>query len=382
MFTIFAGLMENSALTDTDISGLISGFKIDVNIASVHPFGSGHINDSYRIINSDADGADYLLQRVNHHVFQDVPALMQNLQHVTDHLKKKLALKPNAETEKEVLSIIPTKDGRPYLEDEEGNYWRMFLFLKDTRSYDRVETPKQAYEGGKAFGRFQALLADLDTGLIADTIPDFHNIESRLAKLKQAVEANTEGRAQRVIMEIIFIKQRVPEMSELLALGKAGIIPQRIVHNDTKFNNVLLNSKDKAQCVIDLDTVMPGYVAYDFGDSIRTIINTAAEDEAEVKKVDLDIPLFEAYAQGYLKEAIGFLTKAEVDSLMKGVLLLPYMQAVRFLTDYLEGDHYFKIHSPDHNLQRTRAQLALVKKLEDNEAILQKIISKTRKQYK
>ena len=382
MFAIFAGLMENSALTDTDILGLISGFKIDVNIASVHPFGSGHINDTYRIINSDADGADYLLQRVNHHVFQDVPALMQNLQHVTDHLKKKLALKPNADTEKEVLTIIPTKDGRPYLQDEEGNYWRMFLFLKDTRSYDQVETPKQAYEGGKAFGRFQALLADLDTGLITDTIPDFHHIESRLAKLKQAVEANSEGRAQRVIMEIIFIKQRVPEMSELLALGKAGIIPQRIVHNDTKFNNVLLNNKDKAQCVIDLDTVMPGYVAYDFGDSIRTIINTAAEDEAEVKKIDLNIPLFEAYTQGYLKEANGFLTKAEVDSLMKGVLLLPYMQAVRFLTDYLEGDHYFKIHSPDHNLQRTRAQLALVKKLEDNEATLQKIISKTRKQYK
>jgi Ser/Thr protein kinase RdoA (MazF antagonist) len=166
-------------------------------------------------------------------------------------------------------------------------------------------------------------------------------------------------------------------MSEILRLGRAGILPRRIVHNDTKFNNVLLDSEDKAQCVIDLDTVMPGYVAYDFGDSIRTIINTTAEDETALNQIGLNIPLFEAYTRGYFQQAIVFLTEAEIDSLLKGVLLLPYIQAVRFLTDYLEGDHYFKIHSRDHNLQRTRAQLVLVKKLEDNQEVLDHIIQKT-----
>jgi thiamine kinase-like enzyme len=369
--------MNQASSTVNRITNLIHEFKIDAKIASVKPFGSGHINDTYRIINSDINGADYLLQRINHHVFQDVPALMNNLQNVTNHLKKKLALMPGADTEREVLTLVKTRNNQPYFKDENGNYWRMFHFLKGTRSYDQVETIKQAFEGGKAFGRFQALLSDLDTSLVKDTIPNFHNIEFRLNNLQTAIDADIAGRLDHVLHEVEFVRQRVNKMSGILALGRAGILPQRIIHNDTKFNNVLLNSDDKAQCVIDLDTVMPGYVAYDFGDSIRTIINTAAEDEADLDRVGLNIPLFEAYTQGYLQEAIGFLTEAEINSLVKGVLLLPYSQSVRFLTDYLDGDHYYKIHFPDHNLQRTRAQIALVKKLEDNQELLQQIILNT-----
>jgi Ser/Thr protein kinase RdoA (MazF antagonist) len=374
--------MAHTIPINSRIFSLISEFKIDAKIASVKPFGSGHINDTYHIINSDAKRVDYLLQRINHYVFRDVPALMQNLLNVTNHLKQKLSLVPGANTEKEVLTIVETRQGLPYFKDADDDYWRVFHFLKDTRSYDRVETEKQAFEGGKAFGRFQALLSDLDTSLIKDTIPNFHNIEFRLNKLHQASDADTVGRLKQVLPEIEFIKLRAAKMSEILLLGRAGILPQRIVHNDTKYNNVLLNSEDKAQCVIDLDTVMPGYVAYDFGDSIRTIINTTAEDEADLIQIGLNIPLFEAYTQGYFQEAIGFLTEAEIDSLLKGVLLLPYIQAVRFLTDYLEGDHYFKIHSADHNLQRARAQLALLKKLEDNKEILDLIILKTWQHYK
>jgi thiamine kinase-like enzyme len=222
----------------------------------------------------------------------------------------------------------------------------------------------------------------MDPGLIKDTIPDFHNIESRLAKFEQAVKADKVGRLHKVPSEVEFIRQRANEMSEILRLGRAGELPLRIVHNDTKFNNVLLNSDDRAQCVIDLDTVMPGYVAYDFGDSIRTIANTAPEDEGNIKLIDVNVSLFEYYTKGYLKEAMAFLTESELNSLLKGVLLLPYAQTVRFLTDYLEGDHYYKIQSPDHNLQRTRAQLALVKRLEENKDKLSQIIMDTWHQYK
>ncbi|HTE02263.1 MAG TPA: aminoglycoside phosphotransferase family protein [Mucilaginibacter sp.] len=374
-------LMSSTTIIDNKILNLIPEFRIDTKIASVKPFGSGHINDTYRIINSDPDGIDYLLQRINHHVFRDVPLLMNNLLHVLGHLKQKLGSIPGSDTEKEILTLVETRQDQPYLKDKDGNYWRVFHFLKGTKSYDQVDTEKQAFEGGKAFGRFQTLLADLDTDLIKDTIPDFHHIGSRLKKLQEAMEVDAVDRLKLVLPEVEFIKLRAEKMSEILKLGDAGVLPRRIVHNDTKFNNVLLDKDDKAQCVIDLDTVMPGYVAYDFGDSIRTIINPAAEDEAD-KSVGLNISLFEAYTKGYLQEAITFLTEAEIDSLVKGILLLPYIQAVRFLTDYLEGDHYFKIHSPDHNLQRARAQLALVKKLGDNQEALQQIILKASQLYK
>jgi len=366
--------MAANNLTEIQISDIISRFRIDAEIASVKPFGSGHINDTYRVFNADANGHDYLLQRVNHYVFKNVPQLMSNIVHVTDHLREKLSGLPQEDMERSVLTVIETNDRKPYFQTENGNYWRVFYFLKNTKSYDRVTTAKQAFEGGRAFGSFQALLSDLDVSEVKDTIPKFHDIEYRLNNLHNAMRADKIKRLQYVSAELQFIQQHADEMGEILRLGKAGILPLRIVHNDTKFNNVLLDSDDRAQCVIDLDTVMPGYVAYDFGDSIRTIINTAAEDEADINNIGLNIPLFEAYAQGYLREAAGFITGEEVNSLIKGVLLLPYIQAVRFLTDYLEGDAYFKIHSPGQNLQRARAQLALVKQLLTYKVKLEEII--------
>ncbi len=307
---------------------------------------------------------------------------MNNLLNVTRHLQKKLAHLPQSALEKNVLTIIETNYSQSYYLDPDGNYWRMFYFLKDTRSYDQVTTEKQAFEGGKAFGKFQADLADMDTELIKDTIPNFHNIEFRLQNFEKAIENNQADRIREVLPEIEFIRTRANSMFEILESGKNKTLPLRIVHNDTKFNNVLLDTDDKAQCVIDLDTVMPGYVAYDFGDSIRTIINSAAEDEADTTTISLNLNLFQAYTSGYLQQSVPFLEKAEVDSLVKGVLLLPYIQAVRFLTDFLEGDIYFKIHSPEHNLLRTRAQLALVKKLEENRETLDHIIQDTWQYYK
>jgi len=302
---------------------------------------------------------------------------MNNLAQVTAHLKAKLEAIPGANPEKEVLTLIESNKGGYFIQDEQGNYWRVFIFLTNTKSYDQVLTEKQAFEGGKAFGRFQALLADLDTNLIIDTIPYFHDISFRLENLDKAIAEDGTHRLNKLSSEIEFVNRRRDEMCRILELGHQGVLPERIIHNDTKFNNVLLDEHHQAQCVIDLDTVMPGYVAYDFGDAVRTIINSAPEDEADLDQIKLNVPLFTSFVKGYLKQTAVFLTEAEVRSLISGTLLLPYMQGVRFLTDYLNGDIYFKIHSPWHNLQRTRAQFQLVKKLEDARETLDDIIIKT-----
>ncbi len=364
-----------SQYSDGEILEILSYFSIEGSVASIKAFGSGHINSTFYVKNEDKKSPDYLLQKINHNVFKNVPGLIENIIHVTGHLKKKLEDIPGAEPDKEVLTLIPAKDGRFYAADKFGSFWRMYYFISDTNSYDQVETSKQAYETGKAFGRFQKLLADLDAGLLCETIPDFHNIEVRLLQLKAAIDADPLGRVEEVVPIIDFIDERALQMGSVLRLGREGKLPLRIIHYDTKLNNVLLNKNDEVQCVIDLDTVMPGYVAYDFGDAIRTIINTATEDEKELTKIDLNIPLFEAYTEGYFAEACSFLTSNEVESLGRGVLLLPYMQTVRFLTDYIQGDTYYKIHFPGHNLQRTLAQMQLLKKLEQNYSILEGIIN-------
>ncbi len=364
------------------LATLASEFEIEGRVVSVSAFGSGHINDTFRVV-TDEGATHYLLQRVNHHVFKDIAAIMDNIQRVTNHLKTRYAIefKGNDQIDRRVLTLIPTIGGESCHRDELNNFWRMFILLEGTRSYDIVETPQQAREGGRAFGQFQRLLADLDVGLIHEVLPDFHHIGNRLAQLNSAIRANPADRVKRVPEELAFIKARERRMHAILDLAAQGRLPIRITHNDTKFNNVLLDADDRAQCVIDLDTVMPGYVAYDFGDAIRTIINCAAEDEADLDKVRLNVPLFEAYADGYFEEAHYFLTADEVASLMEGVLLFPYMQAVRFLTDFLEGDHYYKVHHADHNLQRTRAQLKLVSELEAREPALRAIVARVAAGY-
>lgn len=378
----YTGFPFMNDFNPAQLASVASEFDIEGSVVTVAAFGSGHINDTFRVVTDEPGSAHYLLQRVNHHVFKDVAAVMDNIERVTNHLKARYAAGfKNIEVDRCVLTLIPTTGDELYHRDEEGNFWRMLILLEDTRSYDIVESPQQAREGGRAFGQFQRLLADLDVDLIHEVLPDFHHIGSRLAQLNRAVAADTTGRVKRVQPELMFINERVRRMHAILDLATEGRLPVRITHNDTKFNNVLLDANDRAQCVIDLDTVMPGYVAYDFGDAIRTIINRAAEDEADLDKVRLNIPLFEAYADGYFEEAHHFLTPNEVESLMEGVLLFPYMQAVRFLTDFLAGDHYYKIRHADHNLQRTRAQLKLVSELEAHETALRAIVTRVADSY-
>lgn len=363
-----------SSILPSDFSEILLHFGLEHANFQIAPYGSGHINHTYLLKSSSPLEGAYLLQKINNYVFKDVDGLMSNVALVIQHLKDKLQRDPDADESKEVLTLLPAKDGKQYYQDSKGEYWRIYRYLEGTKSYDLVTSVTQAFEGGKAFGRFQRLLADLDAALLVETIPDFHHIGKRLQALEQSCLEDPKGRRRDCQSEIDFIRERAQRMCVILEKGRKGLIPLRITHNDTKFNNVLLDLQDKAQCVIDLDTVMPGYVAYDFGDAIRTIINTCVEDEPDLSKISLNTTLFKAYTEGYLQEAIGFLTDAEIESLLEGALLLPYMQAVRFLTDFLDGDKYFKIHSELHNLQRTRAQLQLLRKLEEQELTLEQMI--------
>ncbi len=341
-------------------------FKLEGEIIDSVSFGSGHINDTFKITTNSLQNNLYLLQRINHHIFQDVEGLMNNIESVCKHLKEKLAHLGEKEVLKRTMTIVPTYENKNYYQDENGDYWRVFHLIPETRSYDILETQEQAYSGGMAFGQFQKQLSDLDPKTIVEILPNFHNIEFRLSNLRDAIEKNPAKRVEKIQDLLDYIFEREEKMRTVLELGRSNKLPLRITHNDTKFNNVLLDIDDNVQCVIDLDTVMPGYVAYDFGDAIRTIINSAAEDEADLSKIVLNIPLFQSFTAGYLSEAKEFLTDAEVDSLIPAVHLLPYMQAVRFLTDYINGDTYYKIAYPEHNLVRTKAQLKLVHELEVN----------------
>lgn len=364
------------------IAEVVSHFKCAADVDSQKPYGSGHINDTFKLTNISAGGADYLLQRINHNIFTNVEKLTDNMHRVTEHLKSKIKACGIGDPFKEVMTLIPTDSNRFFYQDSTGSYWRMFYFLSDTKSYDVVETPKQAYEGGKAFGKFQAMLSDIPAGVMYEVIPNFHNIQVRLQQLDEAIQNDAQGRVASVAAELDMVKQYADSMQYFQQPAQIAALPKRVIHNDTKFNNVLLNGNDEAQCVIDLETVMDGYVAYDFGDAIRTIINTTTEDAADLDKIQLNMPLFNAYVQGYLREAFSFLTDAEVNSLIKGALLLPYMQAVRFLTDHVNGDTYFKIKFEGHNLQRARAQFQLLKMLDANAAQMHQTILNEMSTYK
>lgn len=349
---------------NSSIERFAGRFNIEGNILSVERFGSGHINDTFCVRTDKVGGKSYLLQRINNHIFTDVEGLMANTEIVLTHLKQRLADLGEADIERKTLTLVPTHRGELYYGNTEEGYWRMFILLEGTRSYDIVETPAQAYSGGQAFGNFQKLLADLDASRLVEILPHFHDLDFRMRNLREAIDADVCGRVKEVEDVLGYIFEREEDMRTVLVMGSRGELPLRITHNDTKFNNVLLDQDDRVQCVIDLDTVMPGYVAYDFGDAIRTIINSAAEDEADLSKIGLNIPLFRAYTEGYISAAKDFLTDSEIDSLIHGVYLLPFMQAVRFLTDYINGDKYYKTNYPMHNLVRTHAQLKLVREME------------------
>jgi hypothetical protein len=351
-------------------------FVADGTFLKGEPYGSGHIHDTFRIETIEKDKDDYILQRLNNKIFKNIPELQHNIERVTVHLRNKLTRVPRSDIKRECLSLIPSRDGKSWIVDEDGNYWRMYIFISNHRSYNLVDSAVKAFEGGKAIGRFQAMLTDMPGAPLHETIPWFHNIEKRLQTFHLKVSENPAGRAASVSKEIDQVLYRQQEMKCILELGKDGKIPLRITHNDTKFNNILLDENDKALCVIDLDTVMQGYVHYDFGDAIRTAANTATEDEEDLSKINLDIDLFKAYSEGFLSETGETLNNVEKEYLAFAPRLITYTIAVRFLTDFIDGDNYFKIHHKLHNLQRARAQLRLVMSMEEQYGEMRKIIEK------
>ncbi len=357
-----------------DLKEIFEYFEADGTFLKGEPYGSGHIHDTFRIETAEAEKDDYIIQRLNNRIFKNIPELQHNIERVTIHLRKKLSAIPGSDIKRECLQLIPSKEGKTWIVDNDGNFWRMYIFISNHHSFNVVDSPDKAFEGGKAIGRFQAMLSDMPGGPLYETIPAFHNIEKRLEAFLTKVKENPVSRVDSVKEEIDQILRRTDEMKIILRLGKEGKIPVRITHNDTKFNNILLDEDNKALCVIDLDTVMPGYVHYDFGDAIRTAANTASEDEDDLTKVKMDINLFKAYSEGYLSETIETLNDTEIEYLAFAPRLITYTIAVRFLTDYIDGDNYFKIHNKLHNLQRTRAQLRLVMSMEEQYGEMQRII--------
>ena len=357
------------------LKNIFSRFNTKGSWSGYERYGSGHIHDTYLIKTTETEFDDYIIQRINNKVFTDVPGLQENIERVTIHLKKKIESIPDSDPGREVLTVVYAHDGKTWINDDEGNFWRMFLFIPRHRSYNIVDSPDKAFEGGKAIGRFQAMLADLPGKQLNETIPYFHDIEKRLETFHTICGIDYYGRASAVETEIKFVLARSEKMKTILRLGREGVIPLRITHNDTKFNNILLDENDRALCMIDLDTVMPGYVHYDFGDAIRTGASSAAEDETDLSKVKIDLNLFSSFSKGYLSETKNTLNQAEIDQLAFAPILITYTIAVRFLTDYLDGDKYFRIHHPDHNLQRTRAQMKLVENMEENFDNMKSIIS-------
>jgi Phosphotransferase enzyme family len=361
---------------DHNLKNIFESFAADGTFASGEPYGSGHIHDTFRIETSEKDKDNYIVQRLNNKIFKNIPELQDNIERVTVHLSNKLRKIPGSNVKRECLTLISSKEGKSWIVDKDGAFWRMYIFISNHRSYDLVDTADKAFQGGKAIGRFQAMLSDMPGGPLFETIPWFHDIEKRLQTFTRIVEENPKGRAESVADEIRMVLDRAEEMKTILKLGREGKIPLRTTHNDTKFNNILLDENDKALCVIDLDTVMPGYVHYDFGDAIRTVTNTANEDEKDLSKVEMNIDLFKAYSEGFLSETGDTLNDVEKEYLAFAPKLITYTIGLRFLTDFIDGDNYFKIHHEFHNRDRARAQLKLVRSMEDKYDDMRKIIEK------
>lgn len=355
---------------------ILANFTLEGEFIQCPPVGNGLINDTFAPEFRLADGSvkRFLLQRINTYVFKNPDALMENVVAVTAHVKNAVAAK-GGDTNRECMTVYPTVTGASYYKDEQGDCWRVYNYIEDTFAYQSAETPQVAYLAAKSFGEFQRMVADFPIEQLHDTIPDFHNTPKRYENLEQAVKENRAGRLQEVEAELAFARAHKADTERLLDLHKAGKLPLRVTHNDTKLNNVLFdNATGEGLCVVDLDTVMPGLSLYDFGDSIRFNVNTADENDRDLDHVKVNLPCFEAYAKGFLEAAGKSLTPEEVAQLAFSGKLMALECGMRFLTDYLDGDVYFKIKTPDANLMRCRNQFRLVAELEAQMETMEAIV--------
>lgn len=343
---------------------VLKQFNINTEMSS---YGNGYINDTYI-------AKPYILQRINSNVFKNPEGLMENIAAITEHLRKKILLS-GGNPDRETLTIIKTKDGEKYYKTNENDYFRVYKFIDNAVTYDEVEDPMQFYYGAKAFGKFQNMLSDFPVDKLYDTIPNFHNTATRFEDLLKAIEDNKCGRLEEVGKEIEFVKKRRRDVSIILDAMKDGSIPLRVTHNDTKLNNVMIDiDTGEGVCVIDLDTVMPGSLLYDYGDALRYGASSGSEDETDLSKIWFDMNLFKYFTKGYFHEVLPILVPKEIELMAFSVKLMTFECGIRFLTDYLNGDIYFKIHKEKHNLHRARTQFKLVSDIEGKMDIMNKII--------
>ena len=344
------------------IENIVNEFEVEGKVVEYVPFGNGHINET-KLVTMD-NGVQYVLQRINKNVFKRPDLLMENYVGVTKFIRKKIE-EMGGDPLREVLNAIYTKDGKPYTIDEEGQYWRLLVYVTESMSYDKVERPEQFYDSAVSFGDFQYMLRDYPAETLHETIVNFHNTPDRFRQLTEAIENDAKGRLAEVAAEVEFARARQEFAGTLERAHAEGKLPLRVTHNDTKLNNILFDSNTgKALCVVDLDTIMPGYSVNDFGDSIRFGATTALEDETDLSKVNFDISLYELYVKGFIEGAKGGLTEGELEMLPIGAIMMTFECGMRFLADYLNGDTYFRIHRPSHNLDRCRNQFKLVADME------------------
>ena len=356
----------------------LKSMKFDGDVINVKSFGSGIINDTFLVTckNNKGNENKYILQKINSSIFKNVEKLMENYCGVCDYIKK-IVSENGGDVERETITVVPTNSGKSYLKDSLDNYWRAIKFISDTVTYDVAESAEDFYKVGKAFGEFQNKLAGYNAENLYESIPNFHNTKERFKTFLLAIENNKARRLESVRSEVDFILEREKDTSILLDLYENGELPLRVTHNDTKISNILMDANTKnGICIIDLDTIMPGLSLYDFGDAIRSGATHALEDEKDLDKVYVDLEFFEAFTKGFLEGTNSSLTEKEIEMLPMGAKVITLEQAIRFLTDYLDGDVYYKTSYSNQNLDRTRTQLKLVKDIEEKWNELNNIVNK------
>jgi len=369
------------ASLQASIAHIANQFAIEGEFVQGEEIESGHINSTYRATFETADGGRqrYILQRINEKVFKDPVAVMRNVECVTRHINWKV-LRVKKDLGGQTLNLYPGRGGRSWVIGPNGGVWRCYNSIEGCVTYDIIENTRQAYQAARAFGSFQDLVSDLPASEIEETIPDFHHTRKRFERLMRVADADPHGRAGSVGEELEFVRRREESVDVVLDLLATHAIPRRITHNDTKINNVMIDADtDEAVCVIDLDTVMPGASLYDFGDLVRTATSPAAEDERDLSKVVMQMPMFEALVDGYMDAAHEFLNEAETEHLAFSGKLITLETGMRFLTDFLEGDVYFKTHREGHNLDRCRTQFKLVAEIERQQDLMERFVGKVKK---
>lgn len=370
--------MKETVYSREELETICAQFAVKGKLETIEPIKTGHINDTMCVtfLRDDGTRKSYTLQSINTYVFKKPEVVMNNIMAVTDYLCDQYHAE-GLHASRHVLKFFKTVDGRNFYRDPKGRCWRIYLFVGNASTYNNVSDPVLLFNAGKAFGEFQKRLSDFPMDKLEDTIPNFHNTPDRYRQLKEAIAENASGRADSVKAEIEFFLEREEDSATLYDLQQKGEIPLRVTHNDTKYNNVLIDDDThEAICVIDLDTIMPGLSVHDFGDAIRFATATAPEDEKDLSKVHMDINSFDAFAKGFIGTAKGFFTQAELDNMVMGAKLMTLECAVRFLTDYINGDVYFKTDYPEHNLDRARTQIKLVSEMEEKETSMQEIVRK------